>query len=106
MAQREHRQRFWQAIARGLSSEEAGVVAGVSSAVGTRWFREGGGLPTDDRTGVGVDDERNVDEGADDQLDVGEVGDEQSIGCIHSELAVHQIRWALVGMIVSSSVYR
>ncbi len=44
--QREHRQRFWAAIARGLSSEEAAAVAGLSSAVGTRWFREGGGMPT------------------------------------------------------------
>ena len=43
---REHQQRFWEAIARGLSSEEAGVAAGVSPAVGTRWFREGGGMRT------------------------------------------------------------
>src|SRR5918995_1746372 len=43
---REHRQWFWEAIARGLSSEEAAVGAGLSSAVGTRWFREGGGMPT------------------------------------------------------------
>jgi IS30 family transposase len=42
----EHRQRFWAAIARGLSSEDAAVVAGVSAAVGVRWFREGGGMPT------------------------------------------------------------
>lgn len=41
---REHRQRFWEGIARGLSSEEAGVAAGVSPAVGTRWFRESGGM--------------------------------------------------------------
>jgi IS30 family transposase len=34
------------AIARGLSSEDAGVAAGVSPAVGTRWFGEGGGMPT------------------------------------------------------------
>jgi transposase len=47
---REHRQRFWEAIARGLSSEEAAGEAGLSSAVGTRWFREGGGMPT-----VGLD---------------------------------------------------
>jgi IS30 family transposase len=46
VARREHRQRFWEAIAHGLSSEDAGVVAGVSPAVGTRWFREGGGMPT------------------------------------------------------------
>ena len=42
---REHRQRFWEAIASGSSSEEAAVVSGVSPAVGARWFREGGGMP-------------------------------------------------------------
>jgi len=42
----EHRQRFWVAIARGLSSEDAAVEAGVSPAVGVRWFREGGGMPS------------------------------------------------------------
>jgi IS30 family transposase len=42
----EHRQRFWAAIARGLSSEGAAAEAGVSPAVGVRWFREGGGMPS------------------------------------------------------------
>jgi transposase, IS30 family len=42
---REHRQRFWAAITRGATSEAAGVEAGVSPAVGVRWFREGGGMP-------------------------------------------------------------
>jgi IS30 family transposase len=42
---REHLQRFWEAIARGMTSEEAGIHAGVSPAVGTRWFRERGGMP-------------------------------------------------------------
>ena len=46
VGRREHRQRFWEAIARGLSSEEAGVVAGVSPAVGTKWFHENGGMPS------------------------------------------------------------
>lgn len=46
VARREHRQRFWEAIARGLASEDAAAVAGVSPAVGTRWFRQGGGMPT------------------------------------------------------------
>lgn len=46
VARREHRQQFWQAIARGLSSEEAGVAAGVSPAVGVRWFRQSGGVPS------------------------------------------------------------
>jgi hypothetical protein len=43
---REHRQRFWAAIARGASSEDAAIEAGVSVAVGVRWFREGGGMPS------------------------------------------------------------
>jgi IS30 family transposase len=42
----EHRQRFWAAVARGLASEEAAAEAGVSTAVGVRWFREGGGMPS------------------------------------------------------------
>ncbi len=46
VGRREHRQRFWAAIARGLGSEAAGIEAGVSPAVGVRWFREGGGMPT------------------------------------------------------------
>src|SRR4029450_11420369 len=46
VARREHRQRFWEAIAHGLSSEDAAVVCGVSPAVGTRWFRQGGGMPS------------------------------------------------------------
>jgi hypothetical protein len=46
VARREDRQRFWKAIARGLSSEDAAVSCGVSPVVGTRWFREGGGMPS------------------------------------------------------------
>jgi len=42
---REHRQQFWKSIARGLSSEDAALEAGVSQPVGTRWFRENGGMP-------------------------------------------------------------
>jgi len=45
-ARRENRVRFWEAIAAGLSSEGAAGEAGVSSAVGTRWFREAGGMPS------------------------------------------------------------
>ena len=45
-ARRENRVRFWEAIARGLSSEVAAAEAGVASAVGTRWFREAGGMPS------------------------------------------------------------
>ena len=42
----DHRRRFWAAIARGVASDAAGIAAGVSAAVGVRWFREGGGMPT------------------------------------------------------------
>jgi len=42
---REHRQEFWKAIARGASSWDAALEAGVSQPVGTRWFREKGGMP-------------------------------------------------------------
>lgn len=42
----ECRQRFWAGVAGGLSSEEAARAAGVSPAVGTRWFRESGGMPS------------------------------------------------------------
>src|SRR5438094_2602203 len=44
-ARREDRQRFWLAIAAGWSSEGAAAAAGVSQAVGSRWFRDGGGMP-------------------------------------------------------------
>jgi hypothetical protein len=43
-ARRENRVRFWEAIARGASSEEAAVDAEVSPAVGARWFRQAGGM--------------------------------------------------------------
>src|SRR5436305_5423366 len=42
---REHRVRFWQAIARGASSENAATEAGVLPSIGVRWFRKGGGMP-------------------------------------------------------------
>ena len=42
---RSERRPFWQAIADGCSSEDAARRAGVSSAVGVRWFRECGGMP-------------------------------------------------------------
>jgi len=45
VAGREDRRRFWAAIAAGLSSADAAVGAEVSPAVGTRWFREAGGMP-------------------------------------------------------------
>src|SRR5580658_4077987 len=43
---REHRVRFWVAIARGASSVEAATEAGVLPSVGVRWFRKGGGMPS------------------------------------------------------------
>ena len=46
VARREDRQRFWAAIRRGLSSEDAAGEAGVSPAVGARWFRDSGGMPS------------------------------------------------------------
>src|SRR5258708_6371491 len=44
-AQRENCRQFWAAIASGRSSEDASVDAGVSPAVGVRWFRKAGGMP-------------------------------------------------------------
>ena len=43
-ARREDRVRFWEAVAGGVSSEDAAGVAGVSPAVGSRWFRQAGGM--------------------------------------------------------------
>ncbi len=45
-ARRENRFRFWEVIARGASTEDASLEAGVSAAVGPRWFRQGGGMPS------------------------------------------------------------
>jgi IS30 family transposase len=42
---RDERRRFWAAIAAGMASEEAAIAAGVLQAVGTRWFRQAGGMP-------------------------------------------------------------
>jgi IS30 family transposase len=36
---------FWRKIADGLTSEDAAVACGVSGPVGSRWFRERGGMP-------------------------------------------------------------
>ena len=41
---RKHRVRFWGLIAVGLSSEDAAIQAGISPAVGARWFRQNGGM--------------------------------------------------------------
>ena len=45
VARREDRVRFWGAIARGASTEDAAAEAGVSVPVGSRWFRQAGGMP-------------------------------------------------------------
>ena len=37
---------FWVKIAEGLTSEDAAVARGVSGPVGSRWFRERGGMPS------------------------------------------------------------
>ncbi len=36
---------FWTQIATGITSEKAAEAVGISSAVGTRWFRYRGGMP-------------------------------------------------------------
>jgi IS30 family transposase len=37
---------FWVKIAEGFTSEDAAVACGVSGPVGSRWFRERGGMPS------------------------------------------------------------
>jgi transposase, IS30 family len=44
VARQEHRRRFWTFVAEGLSSEDAAMGVGVSQPLGTRWFREAGGM--------------------------------------------------------------
>jgi len=41
---REVEREFWCEIAKGVTSEEAAAAVGVSSAAGTRWFRQAGGM--------------------------------------------------------------
>jgi len=45
-ARREDRVGFWQAIARGCTTEDAAAQYSVSPAVGARWFRQAGGMPS------------------------------------------------------------
>lgn len=45
VAKREDRRRFWLAIAAGRSREDAAVDVGISQPMGSRWFREAGGMP-------------------------------------------------------------
>ena len=44
VAWRADRVRFWEAIARGAKTVDAAAEAGVSSPVGSRWFRHAGGV--------------------------------------------------------------
>lgn len=36
---------FWRLIAEGVTTEDAAAVVGVSTPVGSRWFRHAGGMP-------------------------------------------------------------
>src|SRR3954470_3051601 len=45
---REIQRAFWREIAGGRTSEEAALAVGASQAAGSRWFREGGGMPSID----------------------------------------------------------
>src|SRR4051812_36416674 len=45
VARREDRRCFWTLNAAGQSSWDAAIGVGVSEAVGSRWFREAGGMP-------------------------------------------------------------
>lgn len=42
---REVERAFWVKVAEGLTSEDAALACGVSGPVGSRWFRERGGMP-------------------------------------------------------------
>jgi IS30 family transposase len=44
VARREELRKFWASIASGHTSEAAAIDAGVSPAVGVRWFRRAGGM--------------------------------------------------------------
>lgn len=46
---REVEREFWCEIATGLLPAEAADAVGASQAVGSRWFRHGGGMPPMDR---------------------------------------------------------
>ena len=43
-AQKTHYKKFWSAVDRGLTSDEASKLAGISSPVGARLFRHNGGM--------------------------------------------------------------
>src|SRR3954453_13328538 len=48
---REVERTFWVKIAEGLTSEDAAVAVGVSGPVGSRWFRQRGGMSASIRKG-------------------------------------------------------
>src|SRR5664280_2509433 len=43
---REIERRFWRLIKIGMSTDQAGEVAGASMQTGRRWFRDAGGMPS------------------------------------------------------------
>ena len=45
---REVEREFWMQVATGVTCEQAAAAVGVSQAVGGRWFRHGGGMPSMD----------------------------------------------------------
>lgn len=45
---RDVERKFWHEIAKGLTSEDAGIAVGASQAAGSRWLRERGGMPSID----------------------------------------------------------
>lgn len=45
-ARRDVERRFWVKIAEGLSSADAAMACGISGPVGSRWFRDRGGMPS------------------------------------------------------------
>ena len=45
-ARRDIERAFWVKVAEGLSSEDAAIACGVSGPVGSRWFRQRGGMPS------------------------------------------------------------
>nr|AIU93889.1 hypothetical protein LRS1606.455 [Rhodococcus sp. NS1] len=44
---------FWRKVAEGVSLKDAADMVGVSPAVGSRWSRQGGGMPTIELTEPG-----------------------------------------------------
>jgi hypothetical protein len=49
---REIQKLFWLEIAKGLTSEAAAVAVGAGPVLGSRWFRQSGGMPALDLTPI------------------------------------------------------